>query len=49
MSRHRQSRGLHQMSKHARRWNLAPGLHELGRAAPDHDFELPDEWDEARL
>jgi uncharacterized protein YcbX len=30
------------MSKHARRWNLAPGLHELGRAAPDHDFELPD-------
>jgi hypothetical protein len=37
------------MSNMPARWNLAPGLHELGRAAPDHDFELPDEWDEARL
>jgi hypothetical protein len=38
----RQSRGLHRMSEHAWRWNLAPGLDQRGRVAPDHDVRSSD-------
>jgi len=45
----RQSRGLHQMSEHACRWNLAPGLDQRGRVAPGHDVGHRTNGDESRL
>src|SRR6266536_3171488 len=45
----RQSRGLHHMSDHACRLNLAPGLDQRSRVVPDHDVGSSDKRDESRL